>query len=229
MLLYEILKIAMLDWWSTMELNKTPLGEQIYKQIKKDIIECNLEFGEKLINRSLQNKYGVSSTPIRDAINHLYLDGLVDNITNSGAQIISFDLQFMLEVNEMASMLCCASVDFCSQRADNTALCKQLEEVLRVQQESIGDEFYYEYDYLFHKTFFDHCQNTQFAKNFARYHTLMEMMARRFHSFHDNKHNSLAQHKQIFKLYCDGAIEDAIEQTRSHYFDATKQFCRYMQ
>ena len=70
---------------------KKNLSEQIYESLKKEILDQKIGFGEKLINRSLQEKYGVSSTPVRDAINRLYVDGLLDNISNVGARVIPFD------------------------------------------------------------------------------------------------------------------------------------------
>ena len=86
-------------------LMKQTLSDQIYELLKEDIITHRISFGEKLVNRELQQKFGVSSTPVRDAINHLYLDGLLDNITNGGARVISFDLSFALEVNEVVMIL----------------------------------------------------------------------------------------------------------------------------
>ena len=86
-------------------LNKKTLSEQIYQLLKQDILSQKIGFGEKLINRDLQKKYGVSSTPIRDAINRLYQDGLVEDITKNGARVIAFDLTAAIEINEIITIL----------------------------------------------------------------------------------------------------------------------------
>ena len=78
---------------------KKTLNEQIYEALRDEILAKKISFGEKLVNRELQNKFGVSSTPVRDAINRLYMDGLVDEVSKTGARIISFDLKFATEIN----------------------------------------------------------------------------------------------------------------------------------
>ena len=54
------------------------LVDQIYDEIKKQIIELIIPLGSKLNVSGLQDKFGVSSTPIREAINRLQKDGIVE-------------------------------------------------------------------------------------------------------------------------------------------------------
>jgi len=210
------------------KLERVSLSKRLYEQLKKDIVECRIEFGEKLINRELQQKYGVSSTPVRDAINHLYLDGLVENISNTGAKVVTFDLQFVLEVNEMLTLLCNAAVECSAVRADRDEVCAQLEKALLKQQSAVLEE-YYRCDFLFHKVFFDHCKNTQYQKNYSRYHVLFEMLARRFHGFQeDNRKSSIKQHQEILESYRAGDIALAAQQMRAHFAHAERLFRQYM-
>ena len=212
-----------------MKLERMPLNKRLCEQLKQDIIERRIEFGEKLINRELQQRFGVSSTPVRDAINHLYLDGLVDDISNSGARVIKFDLQFILEVNEMVSLLCCAAVECSAERADHAVLCAQLERVFSQQQRVTVTDEYYHLDFLFHKAFFDHCQNSQYQKSYSRYHVLWEMLVRRFHGFQDNQKNAtVEQHRQILDSFRAGETQLAVDQTKTHFLRAEKLFRQHM-
>ena len=57
-----------------MKVVKDLLSEQIYKILKNDIINSKINFGEVLVNKNLQERFEVSSTPIRDAILRLKED-----------------------------------------------------------------------------------------------------------------------------------------------------------
>ena len=84
-----------------MELVKKSLSDQIYDILKMEILKNEIPFGSKLVNRALQKRFGVSSSPIRDAINRLYQDGLISSIDKSGATVVDFDYEFLLAVNEI--------------------------------------------------------------------------------------------------------------------------------
>lgn len=84
-----------------MKLMRKSLSNQIYTVLKKEILHGAIPFGSKLVNRQLQSRFDVSSSPVRDAINRLYLDGLVSSITQSGAVVVEFTLDFYTEVNEV--------------------------------------------------------------------------------------------------------------------------------
>ena len=71
-----------------MRVVKDLLSEQIYKILKNDIINSKINFGEVLVNKNLQERFEVSSTPIRDAILRLKEDGIIEEITRSGAKLI---------------------------------------------------------------------------------------------------------------------------------------------
>lgn len=84
-----------------MAIVRKSLSDQIYDELKMEIIEQKITFGSKIVNRVLQERFQVSSSPIRDAINRLYSDGLIEQIDNTGATVVNFDIVFYLEVNEI--------------------------------------------------------------------------------------------------------------------------------
>ena len=86
---------------------KLTLSEQIYNILKEDILAGTIPLGAKLTNRELQERFQVSSTPIRDAINKLNQDGLIGEVTKTGAQLISFDFEYSGELNDVILALSC--------------------------------------------------------------------------------------------------------------------------
>lgn len=207
-----------------MTINKKTLSEQIYESLKQDILSHRISFGQKLINRDLQERFGVSSTPVRDAINHLSQDGLVDDITNSGARVIDFDLQFTQNVNEMMSILCCAAVERSAARSDTGQVADKLDAILQKQRLPEKDDRYYIYDDQFHRTFFDYCGNRQLADSYGRYHVLWDMLVRRFHELRAAHAESVEQHGRIADAYRRGDTALAVDMMRAHFDRAAALF-----
>ncbi|MFB6290900.1 MAG: GntR family transcriptional regulator [Candidatus Bipolaricaulia bacterium] len=61
-----------------MKLNKQSLGDQIYGEIKKRIIDLEIKPGDKIQPSHLEEEFGVSRAPIREALHRLKGDGLVE-------------------------------------------------------------------------------------------------------------------------------------------------------
>ena len=61
---------------------KLPISESLYMQLRKDILTEEIGTGSKLTEQELCNVYGVSRTPIREALRQLEIEGLVEIIPN---------------------------------------------------------------------------------------------------------------------------------------------------
>ena len=109
-------------------LQRRSLSEQVYDVLIHDIVTGQIALGDRLINRELQTRFGVSSTPIRDAINKLYQDGLIRELTNSGAQLIDFDQQYAEELNHFIMMLTCEALALASQSDQQAEIVRLLHE-----------------------------------------------------------------------------------------------------
>ena len=105
---------------------KQTLSEQIYNILKEDILSGRILMGDKLTNRELQERFQVSSTPVRDAINRLSKDGLTQEVSKSGAQLITFDYSYANELNDFITFLACRAVMLSSTEPDTEKLVEKL-------------------------------------------------------------------------------------------------------
>ena len=81
-----------------MGLNKSTLSEQIYQILRNDILTQKIPCGEKLTLKLLQERFQVSSTPIREALTRLTQDQLVSYYSNVGIRVISFTADDLREI-----------------------------------------------------------------------------------------------------------------------------------
>ena len=64
-----------------------PLRKQVYSLLREAILTFQYEPGQRLIERELCDRYGVSRTVIREALRHLEADGMVELLSNRGPAV----------------------------------------------------------------------------------------------------------------------------------------------
>jgi len=111
-------------------LKKQSLVDQIYEEIKKQIIELKIQLGSRLNVSELQEKFGVSSTPIREAINRLQKDGIVEYENNIGARVITLSAKDVEEIQEVNFALQTGAIRYAMQKGDNEQIAKEIKECL---------------------------------------------------------------------------------------------------
>ncbi|MDR0999878.1 MAG: GntR family transcriptional regulator [Clostridiales bacterium] len=199
-------------------INKKSLSEQIYEDIFNDIFGLRIGLGENLINRELQKRYGVSSTPVRDAINRLRQDGLLVDITRAGAKVVSFDCNGALEQNEIISILSWHALSLAAERADVRMVTEQLRRVIALQRQHVESLDYFDDDHEYHLIFFRASGNSYFCELYKRYNLLQELMIRHASNL-DAPRRILAiqQHEEICDAFQKGDTEEACELMKRHY------------
>jgi DNA-binding GntR family transcriptional regulator len=82
------------------------LTESIYERLRQEILSCSLAPGAEVYEGVLADRYGVSKTPVREALNALRQENLVSVLPRRGYQIAPitltdlsdlFDLRVLLE------------------------------------------------------------------------------------------------------------------------------------
>ena len=68
------------------------LKDFVYKSIESDILAGNLHSGDIINEKDLVEKYGVSKSPVRDALIALCADGILKSIPRYGYEIITYSV-----------------------------------------------------------------------------------------------------------------------------------------
>ena len=79
---------------------ETVLRQQVYEQIKHDIITCKLAPGEPLSENQFLDRFKVSKTPIREALTSLVQDGLLEYTPNRGFMVTPISVTDIQEIFE---------------------------------------------------------------------------------------------------------------------------------
>ena len=111
-----------------------PLRDIVFNSLRKAILKGELAPGERLMEKQLAEKMGVSRTPIREAIRKLELEGLAIMVPRKGAEVAMITEQDIKDVLEVRAALESLAVKLACQRMEK----QDINELLAVNDAFIG-------------------------------------------------------------------------------------------
>lgn len=88
-----------------MEENYLSKTEKVYRILREDIVERRLLPGQRLVERELIEKLGVSKTPVREALARLKKDGFVEGNSRQSASVIRISRKDVAEIYNLREVL----------------------------------------------------------------------------------------------------------------------------
>ena len=110
------------------------LTSRIYKALKQDILHCELRPGQDVYEGQLAERYGVSKTPIREALNTLRQEGYVQVMPRRGYRISPVSVQDVQHIFHVRLLLEPSAAELAAQRISG----EQLAELRRLAQHRSG-------------------------------------------------------------------------------------------
>lgn len=101
--------------------------EAVYREIKRRILENEYSPGHHALELGLANEFGVSRTPLREALVRLENEGLVEIIPRHGMRVLPMSAEDMLEIYQIMTSLETLAVGIIAERGLREADLKALE------------------------------------------------------------------------------------------------------
>ena len=207
-----------------MILNKNTLSTQIYQILREDILSQAIPLGEKLTLKNLQERFQVSSTPIRDALTRLNEEGLVEYYSNVGVNVISLDRKDLTELYQFMGDLDSLSIRYASLHPEQSRILKKLEENILLtgsikKQPLTSDEEisrWIECSDNFHLIFYDFCSNSRLTSAAQRLRSQLTIFSNAYERQSQPQAEILAEHEQIFQAYRQSDWENAAVLMKEH-------------
>lgn len=105
-----------------------------YQQLKHDILNNIYPEGTILAERKLCERYQVSRSPIRNALQQLTHEGLLSLIPGKGATVVGFSIEDILEVYDLIEMMQIHALHALKGRMNETVLSRLSELLTQMQQ-----------------------------------------------------------------------------------------------
>lgn len=179
---------------------KMTLADQIYSILREDIINQNIQCGEKLTLKILQERFDLSSTPIREALNRLSQEGLIEHVTNIGAKVISFKVEDVKEIYDFCSYLDLAALDLALKSGKIDEIVIELNNCIELQEKSLGigdmDSFKMHSD-NFHDILFKFADNSRLYNASKKIRSQFSILTSIYQNLTVSKSVVFIEHKDI--------------------------------
>lgn len=121
-------------------MNK-PANIEIYNELRRRIVEMEYKPGDTINEKQLIEEFGVSRTPIREAILKLSENGLLDLRPRIGTFVTQIDLQSVKHAYEVKKNLEGLAAELAAQRATKEEIDELFEIIQRFDKYDIVEDY----------------------------------------------------------------------------------------
>lgn len=214
------------------EFKPTGLGEQVSQMLTDAILDGTIREGDKLIETKLQQEFGISRSPIREALRELEKKGLVVIVQRKGAFVKEVTHTDIEEIFPTRSVLEGLAARLAYENMTEDGLCEMGKIYSRMEKAfaNKNPKEYWKHHQQFHEIFIDACGNDTLIKIIRnlRMHTIWYRFSYRY--YQEDFERSLRDHKTIFELLSRKDTDKIeLEQfVRKHIQNALNKFIEYL-
>mgnify|MGYP001016428381 FL=1 len=191
---------------------------KIRDSLEQRIVEGELGNGKRLDETELSGFYGVSRTPVREALQRLAESGLAEHLPRRGTFVRSPSLSQLVEMFEVMAELECMAIRLAARRAtaeDIDALEKD-NETCRAAVAANDTKKYYEVNARLHGRIYQMSGNSFLASEARRLHDRLRPFRRLQLRVRGRMEESMAEHDIILAALRDGDADRAMETMKKH-------------
>jgi DNA-binding GntR family transcriptional regulator len=137
--------------------SNAPASSQVYETLRAQIVALELQPGERLSRSDLAEQFGVSTSPLREAIQQLERNGLVATFRQSRTVVTHIDPNLLKQEHFLRTGIECEVVNTLAALNDKSAL-KKASAIIRMQRVLIEDpdqiDLFRKLDEDFHRVLF---------------------------------------------------------------------------
>jgi DNA-binding GntR family transcriptional regulator len=200
--------------------------ERLKDEIENEIAAGRLLPGDRLDEASLAARYGVSRTPIREALHSLAASGLVEVRPHRGAIVVDIGPDRLLEMFEVMAELEAMCARHAARRmteADYQELAAAHKACGLAQQAGDCDRYYYE-NARFHLGIYKSSHNEFLAEQARALHRRLQPYRRLQVRVRNRMAASYREHGEVLEAIAAGNSELAADRLRAHVLVQGERF-----
>lgn len=202
-------------------------GARALSRIRGDILSLRLAPGETISERALEANYGMSRTPIRQALAELIREGLVVR-AERGHAVAPFDLRQLEEIFEYREIVEDAAIRLACQKASD----RELDAIVSIVDEGLNE---FTPDSWFHVGLDVHVRLASLSRNRFLRDAVQDSVNRTIRarwlvaSSPEARAVAHREHNEIIRLVRRGDAEAAAEAVRRHARDVREQILQALE
>jgi DNA-binding GntR family transcriptional regulator len=167
--------------WPQGAIVQSSLAESVYERLLAMVVHGDLLPGDEITAFAVAQQFGVSRTPVVEAIRRLVSDGLLEQTLNRTPRVATFTRKDIEDVYEMRMALESLAVENATRRIATEDLLA-LRDKLQVLKNAPRDEAWVQNaldcDIHFHEVLASACGNARLEKDIHRYRLLVRGFCR---------------------------------------------------
>jgi len=194
------------------------LRDSVYQMLLEGILSGQLSSGQELNEVSLAKKFGVSRTPVHEAIRQLTLEGLIEQTTANKSSVVALNSDCVREIYEMRKILEVAAVKRAACNIKASQLNKLIESAELLKYALEDDDWAnqaLDLDLKFHELIAEASGNKRLNNEINRYRLLIRAFCR-ITGNRLNLMDALEEHLVILNSIKSGNVNEAANAMSSH-------------
>jgi DNA-binding GntR family transcriptional regulator len=192
-------------------VKKTAYHLQVYALIREDILSGRLALGQRINEYSLAKEFGVSRSPVREAVRMLERDGLLVSTTN-GTMVNPLEDRAICEIYQAQQVLEAFAARDCAENMTEKELAELERCVQQCKQAHAQNDMQQvvALNTKFHKTLVSYCQNRLLCTMIDRQMDLAFLARRKEFTTYHKQDEYLSEHSEILRAI-QAKDADAVE------------------
>lgn len=210
--------------------SRVPKAREIRDRLEQEILTGICLPGERLDEQVLAQRFHVSRTPVREALNQLASTGIVELVPNRGAFVRAMSIRELVQMFEVMAELEGMAGRLATRRADPDALGRIRATLERCEMAAEGDDpdAYYAENERFHKAIYDACGNDFLAAEARRLHDRLRAFRRLQLHVPRRVGHSLDEHRRVVAAIAAGHEAEAEAELRRHILIQGERFADFV-
>nr|WP_245200079.1 GntR family transcriptional regulator [Herbaspirillum sp. LeCh32-8] len=198
------------------------MPEYVYARLREDIFDMRLLPGDQITETEIAAFFKVSRTPVRQALQRLQGDGLMQGYVRGGWEVVPIDFKRFADLYEMRKLIETHAVRRLCARDAAQPLDLSAVDALRATwcvpaaaREPDGPRAA-QLDEVFHQTLVRAAGNQEMADTFDRLTDRIRIVRRLDFLYGDCLHSTYEEHAAILDCIAAGDVDDAMRRMGEH-------------
>ncbi|MCO4319074.1 GntR family transcriptional regulator [Phyllobacterium sp. 21LDTY02-6] len=207
------------------------LKELVVDELRSRIIDNKIQLGAALSENALAADLGMSKTPVREALQQLQLEGLVEVLPQRGSFVFRIAAEQVEQISELRTVLELAACRLAINR-NHTSLVSQMSVVMEEMQAAYDRDdtvSYHKLDGAFHQVFIELCGNPFLVEAFSQVGFRTQALRSRLSRIADLNSRSVAEHRQMLTYVQRRDIPELQALLAAHIDQTRKSYLRVLE
>ena len=214
----------------TMTRPVTKLSQHALEQLRARIVDGTLALGEAISETSLAASLQVSKTPVREALQELKREGLVQIFPKRGTFVFEASPELVRELSDFRLVLETAALERAMVEAWGQ-LVDHLEPIVAEMHEAIAKADLARYrllDAALHRGIIKYCGNSFLKDAHAAIEFRVQALRTRLSTASENNNRTMNEHEALIKAIADRDPPRALEILRHHISQTRESYLSQM-